>query len=270
MNNNNNNNNDNLNETIRILRSNDSNNSTFNIHYTYNYYNSDENQRYTLQPGDRIRAMWDRGRHYLYRGWFYGIIMGLNEENNYIVRYDDGFIDNNVPIEYIRFIRRNNSYDSNTRNDNQAGNDDSSNNQNNSESRVNNSESNRNTNQENRSLSRIYPSVYRRESVLPRIPRSVSDILGDNTLWANNIETNTNRDTLNNDNNNDSIENNNFESILTPDYSNTQEESETVYSPLLNESENDLVTFEESINNITTQLENTINNQDKIIEANTQ
>ena len=104
----------NLNDTLNSLRNtSNSSGNTYNINYYYNYNGNPFSSNSNLQINDRVMAIWNRGRHSIYNGWYHGKIIGSNSENNYKILFDDGFTDNDVPIENIRFISRNDSFQQN-------------------------------------------------------------------------------------------------------------------------------------------------------------
>jgi hypothetical protein len=95
----------NLNNTLNSLRENNenTNGNTYNINYNYTYnYTREENEHTLYGIGDRVMAKWDRGRHPIYSSWYMGTINNINGNGNYKVIFDDGYVDLDVPSEFIR------------------------------------------------------------------------------------------------------------------------------------------------------------------------
>ena len=246
-------NDNNLNDTLNSLRENsNSNGNTYNINYYYNYRAS-LSQNYNFLINDRIIALWDRGRHRLYTGWYYGRIIGINQNNNYRVVFEDGFTDNNVPEANIRLISRNN----NTRNVNDSANNTSSDNTRNVNDPV--ESPNIQTPIETQNISRpFYPSINSNTSSI------YSPLFRRSSTLVNNYSNRTSIDNPLNINSNISDQTES-ENILNQNNTNNSIEND-----LIDEENNLSPIFETSLNNITEQLEDTINQIYRNISSNSE
>jgi hypothetical protein len=292
----------NLNDTLNSLRNNSSSSgNTYNINYYYNYNTNPLSSDNNLRINDRVVAKWDRGRHSVYNGWYHGKIIGINPENNYRILFDDGFTDNDVPIENIRFISRNESVQQNNTTDNNNVNSNSSNvtsnssniNSNinsNTNSNINSVNTNINTNIpptetssnsfstiSNSNINRIYSPIHRRSSTLftgsnsnyrNRTSNENPLNLSQRTNFSENTTSGENY--IQPENTNElstgsiGIINNMVNSEDNSRYDNSAVDNNisdnNTINTEVNTTDNDFNTiYEESINSITEQLEETIN-----------
>lgn len=275
----------NLNDTLNSLRQNSSySGNTYHINYYYNYNSIPQSVGSNLRINDRVIAKWDRGRHTLYNGWYYGRITGINENRNYRILFDDGFTDTDVPEENIRFISRQEHYRETPLYGNET--DRSSNTQRSNYSSNTNRRPNYTSNTNRRYTNSLYSPLNRRSSVLVGsnpLRRNYSNRTSiDNpfNLFNNNAISQTsspdnNTRNIRSSNINEEREPllniiNNTNTDISPQTENLEQNiinTENDDSNLVNENNSETTTspnnlstiYEESINSITEQLEETIN-----------